>query len=68
MKPKSQIGGGGGGGGGGSPESTLPLRAAYDVVAVEDVEVVMVRNLVSEHLRVHEVVMTLSGFFVQCLR
>lgn len=50
--------------GGGSPESTLPLRAAYDVVAVEDVEVVMVRNLVSEHLRVYEVVMTVSGFFV----
>lgn len=50
--------------GGDSPESTLPLGAAYDVVAVEDIEVVMVRNLVSEHLRVYEVVMTVSGLFV----
>lgn len=57
-----------GGGGGGSPESTLLPGAAYDVVPVEDVEVVMVRNLVSEHLRVHQVVMTIPGFFVQRLR
>lgn len=54
--------------GSGSPESTLPLGAAHDVVPVEDVEIVMVRNVVSEHLRVHEVVMTISGFFVQRLR
>lgn len=39
----------------------------YDVVAVEDVEVVVVRHVVSEHLRVHEVVLTISGFFVQRL-
>lgn len=44
------------------------LGAAYDVVPVEDVEVVMVRNVVSEHLRVHEVVMTICGFFIQRLR
>lgn len=52
----------------GSPESTPPLGAAYDVVAVVDVEVIMIRNVMSVHLRVHEVVMTISGFFVQRLR
>lgn len=55
------------GGRGGSPESTPPLGAANDVVPVEDVEVVMVRDVVSEHLRVHEVVLTVSGLFVQRL-
>lgn len=53
---------------GGSPEATLALGAAYDVVAVEDVEVVVVRHVVSVHLRVHQVVMTISGFLVQRLK
>lgn len=46
------------------PKSTLALRVAYDAVAIQSVEVVMVWNIMRVDFCIHQVVMTLPRILV----